>query len=224
MFGRSKPPTKRTGLVELEPRDDFVARAFVGRRGQRHPRHAGKVLAQYVETEVVLAEVVAPLRHAVRFVDGDQRNRQRHQPFQRARAATDVPARHTRDRVRRLRRRRARCSCACQLNDELRYAARMPICVSAVDLVAHQRDQRRNDDAGAVAQQTRQLITERFAAAGRHQHEAIATGERGFDHVVLLASERGIPIGLRQQLACAIHHSADHSRIVGLVFLDSLRL
>jgi hypothetical protein len=52
------------------------------------------------------------------------------------------------------------------------------------------------------------LIAERFAAAGGHEDEAVAAGECGFDYVVLLASERGIAIGLREELACAVHHAA----------------
>ena len=62
-------------IGQLEAHHDLVARARVRGRGQCHPRHAGEVLLQHVEPEVVLAEVVAPLRHAVRFVDRDQRNR-----------------------------------------------------------------------------------------------------------------------------------------------------
>ncbi len=44
----------------------------------------------------------------------------------------------------------------------------------ARDLVAHQRDQGRDDDTAARAQQGWQLVTQRLAAAGRHQHQAIA--------------------------------------------------
>ena len=42
------------------------------------------------------------------------------------------------------------------------------------NLVAHQRDQRRHHDAAAGPQQRRQLIAQRLAAAGRHQHQTIA--------------------------------------------------
>jgi len=53
---------------------DFLARDAVGRRGERDARHAGKALMQLRQLHVLRAEVVAPLRHAVRLVDGEQRS------------------------------------------------------------------------------------------------------------------------------------------------------
>ena len=40
-------------------------------------------------------------------------------------------------------------------------------------LILHQRDQRRHDDADAVAHERRDLIAQRLAAARRHQHERV---------------------------------------------------
>ena len=59
----------------------------------------------------------------------------------------------------------------------------------ARDLVAHQRDQRRDHDAAAVAQQRRQLIAQRFAAAGRHQHQAVAAAAEVADDLFLRAAK-----------------------------------
>ena len=39
------------------------------------------------------------------------------------------------------------------------------------DLVVHQRDQRRDDDPGAVPRQRRQLVGQRLARAGRHHRQ-----------------------------------------------------
>ena len=54
---------------------------------------------------------------------------------------------------------------------ELRYAARTPSWPQRRHLVLHQRDQRRDDDARARADQRGDLVADRLAAAGRHQHE-----------------------------------------------------
>ncbi len=74
MFGRSKLLTKTSGDVELEPLDDLAARRRRGGRGQRHPGHAGEPTLELVQREIVLAEVVTPLRDAMRLVDCDERN------------------------------------------------------------------------------------------------------------------------------------------------------
>ncbi len=58
--------------AELQALDDVGARQVVGRRGECDARHVGVALVQHVELQIVLAEVVAPLAHAVRFVDREQ--------------------------------------------------------------------------------------------------------------------------------------------------------
>ena len=62
------------GLAEREACGNIDAGAFVGSSGQRHARHAGEMFGQGAEFEIILAEVVAPLRYAMGFVDSDQRN------------------------------------------------------------------------------------------------------------------------------------------------------
>ena len=64
-----------------------------------------------------------------------------------------------------------------------------PELAQRVDLVLHQRDQRRDDDAEARAQQCRDLVAQRFAAAGRHQHDGVAAGRDLLDHLLLRAAE-----------------------------------
>jgi hypothetical protein len=51
------------------------------------------------------------------------------------------------------------------------------VLTQGLDLVLHQRDQRRHDNRRAVARQRGDLIAEGFAAPGRHQHERIATAD-----------------------------------------------
>ena len=61
------------------------------------------------------------------------------------------------------------------------------------DLVAHQCDQGRDHDAAAVAQQGRQLVAQRLAAAGRHQDQAIAAIGDMADDLLLRAAKGGKP-------------------------------
>jgi hypothetical protein len=64
-----------------------------------------------------------------------------------------------------------------------------PRLAKRVHLVLHQRDQWRHDDRETRAQQRRDLITKRLAAAGRHQHQSIAAAGHVFDDLELLAAE-----------------------------------
>ena len=75
---------------------------------------------------------------------------------------------------------------------ELRNAARTPSSAQRRDLVLHQRDQRRHDDADAFAQQRRDLVAQRLAAAGRHQHQRVAAADDVLDDLGLLPAKRGI--------------------------------
>src|SRR5690606_26058494 len=58
-----------------------------------------------------------------------------------------------------------------------------------VDLILHQRDQRRDDDGEPGAVQRGQLETHRLAAAGRKEGEDVPTGEGGLDDLTLERAE-----------------------------------
>ena len=61
-----------------------------------------------------------------------------------------------------------------------------------IHLILHQRDQRRHHDADTVAQQGRNLVAQRLAAAGRHQHQCIAARHNVLDDGLLRAAKRGV--------------------------------
>jgi hypothetical protein len=58
--------------VEAQAFDDFAARQVVGGGRQGDARHARPALVQDGKLDVLGAEIVAPLRDAMRFVDGEQ--------------------------------------------------------------------------------------------------------------------------------------------------------
>ncbi len=73
------------GVFERQFADDLGARAFIGGGGERDARHAREALGEDAELAILGAEVVAPLRDAVRLVDREQRDIDRRQQLQQAR-------------------------------------------------------------------------------------------------------------------------------------------
>ena len=66
---------KALGVFELQLRANIRLRFEVGRSGDGHARHAGEAVGELAKRAIVRPEVVAPLADAVRFVDGDERDR-----------------------------------------------------------------------------------------------------------------------------------------------------
>ena len=54
-----------------------------------------------------------------------------------------------------------------------------------VNLILHQRDQRRDNERDAIADHRRQLITERLAASGRHDDDRVFAFQNGCNHFAL---------------------------------------
>ena len=94
--------------------------------------------------------------------------------------------------------------CSARRSVEFRNAAATPASRSALDLILHQRDQRRDDEADAVAHERRDLIAQRLAAARRHQHERVAPGQRRRDDGLLLAAEARVAEHVAQDAARAV--------------------
>ena len=144
---------------------------------------------QHGQAQVVGPEVVSPLRHAVRLVDGEQRDR----------AAVEQPQR--RFGAQPLRRQVEQVQLAVHERvldapprigilgrvEEARFHAEH---VQRVDLILHEGDQRRDDHAGALAHLRGDLIAQRLAAAGRHERDRVAAGADVLDDLLLLAAER----------------------------------
>ncbi len=182
----TRDETRRAG--KSEPGDDFLARHFVGGCRERNARHVGKALRNHGQADIFRAEIMPPLRHAMRLVDRKQRDlglseqgeaARRQQSFGRdveqVEIAGQQPALDFRGLVKRQRRVQHR-----RVDAGLQQPR---------DLVAHQRDQRRHHDAAALAQQGRQLIAHRLAAAGRHQHQAVAAVGNVPDDFFLFAAK-----------------------------------
>jgi hypothetical protein len=90
--------------------------------------------------------------------------------------------------------------CSAAVCVEFKNAASTP---AARDLVFHERDERRDDDRQPVEHQGRDLVTERFAAAGRHQHEAVFFPQDGLDRRLLVQPERVVAELAFEDFLCA---------------------
>jgi hypothetical protein len=64
---------EKARLVQREPVHDLGAGMRIRGGGQRDARHAREALVQHRKLQVFRPEVVAPLRHAVRLVDREER-------------------------------------------------------------------------------------------------------------------------------------------------------
>ena len=140
------------------------------------------------QPDVLGAKVMSPLGNAVRFIDGEQR--QSCTFHQRQEARRDQSFRCDVQQIK-------------LAGDEFAFhphgclAIQRGVEHSGADagflerrhLVLHECDQWRDDHAASVAQQGRDLVAKRLAAAGRHQHQGIATGSHVVDNVRLAIAE-----------------------------------
>ena len=197
-------------MLQVQTLGDFLAGAHVRRGGQGDARHAGEQLGELAQLQVFRAEVMAPLRHAVRLVDGEQRQlRQALQEIQHARlhqalgrqveeldlAAADALG-------------NAALLLGAQGGVE-RHRGHAEF-VEGGDLVVHQRDQRRDDHRQPLAQQTRHLIAQRLAAAGGHQYQGIATTGHAIDDRRLVAPKGVVTEDIFENAQRGGHGRRDH--------------
>ena len=205
------------GVGEPEPDAHVVARLGVGGGGAGHDGDAGEQAAQLPELDVLGPEVVAPLADAVRLVDGEQGDAGRaggaarrvgqtaetlEEALGHERLGGDVQevelagvqgAQHA-ARLAGLERRVVGGGAD----------AGRP---QRVDLVLHQRDERRDDDARARPHHGGKLVAERLAAAGGHEHERVAAGHEMVDDLLLVLAVLGEAEDVAQQVASGARRS-----------------
>ena len=175
--GRSKLETKTRASSSASRCDDLGARLRVGGGGERDARHAGKALVQHAraagtpgrkswphcDTQCASSMANSASRRAASELEAARR----HQPLGRDVEQVELAARAARARSR---------APASRVSVELRNAARTPSSASAptwscISAISGETTMRR-----AVAQQRRDLVAQRLAAAGGHQHQRVAAG------------------------------------------------
>ena len=204
MFGRSKPRRK---IAAAAPRragaDDLGAGLGVGGRGQGHVWTPPSAAAQLAEQRGSRAGSRGPIggRNAPRRRRGGARPSAPARRWSRAARGARAPCRGAAacpgpPRAKSLASPRRHC--------EVRAPAATP-CGAARDLVAHQRDQRRDDEGHAAAQQRRELVAERLAAAGRHDREDVLPRHHGPHDLLLAGAEVGEAEDGLEDGACVVH-------------------
>ena len=194
--GPVKAADEQPCVFELQPLDDVGARQVIGRGREGDARHARIALVQHRERAVLGAKVVAPLAHAMRFVNRKQRQvptlvqtveqaqkARRVQPLGRGIEQRDVAGLQAQLHVLRL----------VKTQGGVQKRRVHPRLMQRAHLVVHQRNQRR-DDYGhpaplLLAHDGGHLVAQAFAAARGHEHQRIATANHMFDDVLLGASE-----------------------------------
>ena len=170
----------------------------------------GKSVAQYVQAEIVLAEVVAPLRYAVGLVDGDQGQIDALEECQRVLLQQAFGGQV--QQVERARPHRVDDAPLFVVREgriqERRAYAELP---QGADLILHQRDERRDDKTDSGLNDGRQLVAQGLAAACGHDDQRIAARERGGENLFLILAKIGIAVDLPQEVTRALDHPADHA-------------
>ncbi len=175
-------------IVQAEPGRDLAPGRRIGGRGQRDPGHRGPALAAGRRARDTpggsrgpTARRSAPRRsRTARAAAGRARRGSRRRAAARARRRAGRPRR---PRSARGPGSAPRAEAGVQeLGADAELAQRR-------HLVLHQGDQRTDDDRGAVAQQGRDLVAQRLAAAGGHHDERVAAVHDAAHDLLLLAPE-----------------------------------
>ena len=167
---------------------DVLARRLVGGRREGEGLDVAERPAGATDRAVLGAEIVPPLRHAMRLVDGEPPDAGVAQA--RRQALGLEPLRRDEEQAQLL------------FAQEPPGLARLVVAGRGVEgrcgdaeaahllhLVAHQRDQRRHDDGERAVDDRRQLVAHRLAGAGRHHGKHVLAGEHGGDDLGLAGAE-----------------------------------
>ncbi len=176
------------GAGEVQALGDFRAGARVRGGGERDARHLRELTVQQGKLQIVAAEIVTPLRHAVGLVDGEQRQRRLMQQLKRARL--NQPLRRHVEQVQ-LAVAHLLLQGLALLGAErgVQEGGAHPQRIEGADLILHQRDQRAHHHAHAVADQRRNLVAQGFTAAGGHQHQGVVAVDQVVDDGALFATK-----------------------------------
>jgi hypothetical protein len=134
---------------------------------------------------------MAPLRHAMRFVDRKQRRLHMRQQIETARGV-ETFRRDVEQVERTVEQAALDVTHLIQIQRRIEEGSAYAQQGERSNLILHQRNQRRHHDRRAGAQQRRHLIAQRFAAARRHEHQSVTATGHMLDDFALRAAEAGM--------------------------------
>ena len=184
--------------VQIEPGEDFGTRRGVCGGGQRNAGDVRKALVQRRQAQIFRTEIVPPLRHAVRFVDGKQGDTGLFEQTLKTRCEQafrcDIQQLELAGYKLALDLHRR-----CIVEAGVQKLGGNAQFLQGSNLVLHQRNQRRHHHRAAIAQQRRDLEAHRFAAAGGHQHQRVTACNQGIDDGRLVTTEFGVAENTAEQ-------------------------
>ena len=194
------------GVAQPEAHRDVVGDLRRSCRRRRDDRLGLQPARGVGEAEVVGPEVVPPLRDAVRLVDDEEPDlRRAHRLEERRRGEAlgrDVQQPQL-ARGRALERQAVVGGVLLRVDERGAPGGRHG---ERVDLVAHERHERRDDERQVVAHERGQLVAQRLAGARRHDDEHVARGRaRRCAHGLLLAGAERVEAEVLAQGGGGIH-------------------
>ena len=73
-IGSIKAGDEYARLIECKPQNDFIARLRISGGGECNAWNIRKAFVKHRQLQIFRAEIMAPLRHAMRLVNGEQRD------------------------------------------------------------------------------------------------------------------------------------------------------
>ena len=160
-------------------------------------RSAAELAGAFGQLQVVGPEVVAPFRDAVRLVDREERDASARELREEA-LVVEALRRHVEELQRAVAESLADLTLLVGIEARVEPGRLDAASLQEVDLVLHQRDQRRDDDRHAVEHQRRQLVAEALAAAGRKDGQRRPAGQQRL-HDPLLTRPKGAEAERRRE-------------------------
>ena len=173
--------------------DDVFSCMRISRRSERHPRDAGIMLGEMTKFAIFRPEVMPPLRNAMGLVDRKQRNPGIADHV--LETGCDNPLRCHIQKIK-----LAAADCSAHVHELFTRQRRIESrrtdtqLLERFHLVAHQRNQWRNNNAHAFPAQCRDLEAQRLARARGKQHHCITTRNNLVDHLGLPSAKGRIAI------------------------------
>ena len=172
-IGAIEGADQHRGIVEPQLLDDIAAHALGGGRGVGVKAGVAKTRLQLRQLAVFQPEVMAPLTDAMRLVDRERADAQTRGKLEKTRRKQ--PFRCDEYKVMTARGDLALGTAKLgEIHPAMQRDGRIAAGAQRIDLVLHQRDERRHHDIGASGDRRRRLVAERLTAPGRHHHQRVA--------------------------------------------------
>ena len=198
-------------VLQSQKSDDILTHLCSRSRGERaDDRTARQTADESADVQIAFAEILTPLRHAMRLVHGDHGDirslrkrdeRLRLQPLWR-----DVD-----DLIHALRGVAQRLAVLRRVQRLIQIRGVNALLDQCADLILHQRDQRRDNERDTDLHQRGHLIAHRLSRAGRHDPYDVASGQKTVNQLLLSGTE-GIIAEIRFQYIKFIPLLTQHNR------------